>query len=554
MEINHLRYEPIAEYSVVFGQEIDDVTLKNMLSRIGCQKAIAILSRFASLNIAVCNQIQDAVYLDLQLRIIHSEHIRVAGGNFIKYKQFGTIMCSQSIFILEKWVLAYCPVEDDLSPITLPDLILIMDALLVINDMLPKADIVGHETEYLYLMLYHNTHKVIKDQIARSFYVFSTLAKFDSGTTDFLSCYEQKRGFSIEDRLSMLFNSLAGVIPKFTIEDMFTKGLCVEAERFDAKGLAPVYDNIVRNVRCDYEKAKKGAFKVLEQIWNFEPFYRNPFVKIGDLQFAYSEKTIVYQMWEGLYWDVRFAFKEDGETFMTNFGKPFERYIQKITYTAVAESREDVLFQNEFFYKYKGERIASTDCYIRIGKTLVAVEAKAKSPHSETLTGISREAIDKEVNELMIDPVTQVLTRLKEIYSDDNNIKGEIADFFKGIDKTIILSVCMEKVQPIGELLYIFDAKIKDQLTGTQVVAYHNINVEDYEVICNLIETCPDELLTILTTWFTDQRKDIRSAVVLASFLSSCNKEYVCSKHLSILFSNSLREISLKTFGKDITS
>lgn len=553
MEINHLRYEPLAEYSAVFGHKMDDATFKDMLSRIGCQKAIAILSHFASLHIAVCHQIQDAVCLDWQLRVLHSGHIREMGGDWLQYNQFRTIMCPQSIFILEKWALVYCPVEEALNPITMPDLMIIMDALLSINDTLPKDDVIGYETEYLYLTLYHNTHRIIKDQIARAYYVFSTLAKRDPETTDVLIRYEQKRGFSVEDRLAVLFNSLAGTIPQFTFEEMFTKGLCVNAEGFDAKGLVAVYDKIVRSVRCDYEKAKKDASRVLEQVWNFEPFYRSPFVKIGDSQFAFSQTAIVYQMWEGLYWDVRFTFRDDGEAFMTHFGRPFEHYIQEITCAAVAESKYVVSYQNEFLYKYKGESRASTDCYFRIGSVLIAVEAKAKSPHSSTLTGVSREAINDEVNELMVSPVSQVLTRLKEIFSDENDIKGETADFFKGIEQAVILSVCMEKVQPIGELLYAFDSEIKGQLAGTCVEAYHNISVEDYEVICNLIETCPDELPTILTSWFADQRKDIRSAVVLANFLSSSGKPHVCSTHLSSLFTDSLREISLKTFGEDLT-
>ncbi len=58
----------------------------------------------------------------------------------------------------------------------------------------------------------------------------------------FLTCYEQMRGFSLEDRLTVLFDSLTNVISRFTITDMFTKGLCVTVEDFDAKGLAPVYE------------------------------------------------------------------------------------------------------------------------------------------------------------------------------------------------------------------------------------------------------------------------------------------------------------------------
>ena len=150
-------------------------------------------------------------------------------------------MCPQSIFLLEKLALIYCPVEEQLSPIIPNDLLLMMDALLAINDMLPKDDVDGHETEYLYLTLYHNTHRIIKNQIARAFYIFSTIAKRDQATIDFLNLYEAKKGFSVEDRLAVLFNSLAYIIPQFTVEGMFAKLPCIKAEGFDAKQLASVY-------------------------------------------------------------------------------------------------------------------------------------------------------------------------------------------------------------------------------------------------------------------------------------------------------------------------
>ena len=209
MEVNHLSYEPLAEYSEVFGHEMDTVEFENMLSKIGCQKAIAILSRFSSLHNSVCSHVLEAIRLDWKLRVFHSGHIRELDGNWVIYNQFKTIMCPQSIFLLEKLALIYCPVEEQLSPIIPNDLLLMMDALLAINDMLPKDDVDGHETEYLYLTLYHNTHRIIKNQIARAFYIFSTIAKRDQETIDFLNLYEAKKGFSVEDRLAVLFNSLA---------------------------------------------------------------------------------------------------------------------------------------------------------------------------------------------------------------------------------------------------------------------------------------------------------------------------------------------------------
>lgn len=170
------------------------------------------------------------------------------------------------------------------------------------------------------------------------------------------------------------------------------------------------------------------------------------------------------------------------------------------------------------------------------------------------MTGPNRAAIDVEVTELMFYPTKQVCKRLKEIYSKDSDIAESKSGFFDGIERTIILAVCMEKVQPIGELLLEFDKMIAPDISETNIVAYHSINIEEFEVICNLIELCPAELPKIFAEWFADQRKDVRSAVALANYLSSRQKPYSCSQYVSQLFNESLREISTKTFGKDLTS
>lgn len=154
----------------------------------------------------------------------------------------------------------------------------------------------------------------------------------------------------------------------------------------------------------------------------------------------------------------------------------------------------------------------------------------------------------------MFYPTKQVCKRLKEIYSKDSDIAENKSGFFDGIERTIILAVCMEKVQPIGELLLEFDKMIAPDISETNIVAYHSINIEEFEVICNLIELCPAELPKIFAEWFADQRKDVRSAVALANYLSSRQKPYSCSQYVSQLFNESLREISTKTFGKDLTS
>lgn len=231
----------------------------------------------------------------------------------------------------------------------------------------------------------------------------------------------KKNGFSIEDKLSALFNFLSITIPEFKIREFCSKNLYIQESHFDAKGLLHVFDNILSKICAEHEAIKNTAIRNIEQIWNFELFYRNPLVKIKNEIFVLSETFITYHMWEGLYWDVRFSFPKKGEQFMMGFGKPFEKYIQEITQKAVNNSDDSVSFCNKFLYSYNGNQIASSDCYFKIANTLFVVEAKAKSPHSSTFTTINYDAIIREVDDLMVSPIVQVLSRLTEIFSDNMN-------------------------------------------------------------------------------------------------------------------------------------
>ena len=527
------------------------MNLKNYFQRLVAKKAVAIISRFISLHLAVSQGDTSALKFAKVIRILHAGDIEKRGGNRKRYNQFMAISCLQSLFLLEKWVLAFCNTEQEISPIQPQEWIIMMNALLAINDRLPGEEVVGHETEYLYLTAYYNSSKSIKHQIARSFYVYSTLLNQDPNTTPFLQTYKAIKGFSIEDRLSCLFNSLGNTFPNYTIQGMSIVSLATKINNFDARGLKSVYNAVIDSLRINYLDAKRAALRSINQVWNFECFYRYPFVRIDDLQFPFSQPSIVYQMWEGLYWNVRYAFPEDGEEFMTQFGKPFEHYIQEITKASVCIAQQKVLFQNEFHYTFMKENKASSDCYFRIGNDLFAIEAKAKSPHSKTLTEVDRASIDTEVEDLMINPIIQVTARLNEINSVTSGIGKDILSFFSGVEKTIILVVSMEKVQPVGELLLKLDRGIQAGIQDLNIVAYHNVNIEEYEAICNLIEICPLELANILTDWFSDQRKDIRSIVILANYLHTAQKPFSCSSYVSILFDKAMDDIYKRTFNKE---
>lgn len=60
MKINHLKYIPLANFSSVYGTKLTDTELQKTLARVDCQQALVILSRLASIHIAICEHNDDA--------------------------------------------------------------------------------------------------------------------------------------------------------------------------------------------------------------------------------------------------------------------------------------------------------------------------------------------------------------------------------------------------------------------------------------------------------------------------------------------------------------
>ncbi len=552
MIINYLNYCVVPKYSEIFEKNVTDEEFVALLSSIPCGKAIFILSRFESLQRECIKNDEKAVDLYLSLKEFHFLHILTLGGdNKNTYNNYKLITCPNAIFMLEKLALRYCPICN-ISVVTLDDILTIMDLLLCINEKLPEDDVINHEVEFLYLTLFYNDTKKIANQIARSYYIFSEIIKENPSLAIFIEECNKKSGFSVEDRLTVLFASLTNTIPReFTIRDVFYNYSIVPIDGFDAKGLSDVYIRVMQSLSCDYGEMRSEVEKILDLEWNFEPFYRKPFLKIGDELYPLAEPFVVYQMWEGLYWNLRYTLPADGERFMTQFGTLFESYVREITQAAVSESGL-ALFQDEFFYYRNKNKIASSDCYFRVENTIVVVEAKAKSPSSGTLTKFNRGEIEKEVDDLIVSPVNQALARLEEITSRNVVLGSKEKQFFSNIKEVIILSVSIEKVQPIGELLAPIDKSLAEEMSVAKVTAYHNVNIEEFEIICDLLESKTMELSSILTDWYQCQRKDKLSAVLLRNYLHENKISYNSSKRVLQIFDEVNKKMYKRTFDEEM--
>lgn len=193
-----------------------------------------------------------------------------------------------------------------------------------------------------------------------------------------------------------------------------------------------------------------------------------------------------------------------------------------------------------------------SDSYIKIGKYLLAIEAKAKSPRAETFMGYKLDICKQEICDLLIDPTFQISNRLDEILSCEIKCENFILNYFAGIEEVIALTVSMEKVMPVGELMIFADNTIKDKVKGpnTKICCYHNINIDDYEALCNLVEKQSEDIPQILISWFKVQRTHPNYIIPLANYL--IENGYVCNCPSEVVdnFKNAMQCLYKKVFNK----
>ena len=235
---------------------------------------------------------------------------------------------------------------EDISKITIEEVLFFFDLAISINDYLPQDDIMGHELEYLYLTVYHNTFKNIKFKLGRAYFIFSKLMKEIESTEKFTIDFNKKRGYTYEEYFAVVFSNLFLNLPQFTIEGFFACNLAFEKNNFNAKLLTEKHTLIMKKIANEHKWFKCNLKDEENELWNFESFYRYPMVNIDNLVISFSETTLSYNLWEGLYWDVRYLYKqEEGLEYLREFGKPFEKYIQHI---AKKTAQSQILWDNGF--------------------------------------------------------------------------------------------------------------------------------------------------------------------------------------------------------------
>ncbi|MDR3668187.1 MAG: hypothetical protein P4L35_15200 [Ignavibacteriaceae bacterium] len=562
-------------HSELYGNKVMKEDIIREIQSINFQGALISTSKLSALLYAVLQEAPDALNTYDLIKTVYGLRVIENNGNIMLYCSRVLIFSIQTLFTLNKWLLAYGTDDLNITKVLSPidELYNILKLAIMINDYLPiDVDVDGHEVEFMYLMAYHNTIKNIKNQIARSYYLFVTLMNDTAETKDFSQKFFEINQFRIEEYLAECINNLQFVYGEWKIGTFFTLPVGCGIKEFDAKLLTPVHEKIINTLAEPPEMSKKKAVTTIDRKWDFDLFYMSPMIAINNLALSISPITTLYQAFEGLYWKLFFLTNDNEHkiAFSRGFGRVFEHYIQQVSYAATGNGYD---FLNEFVYQYKGDERRASDAYIKQGTKLIIIEAKAKSPQGATLKGYSRNIIEEELVDLLVAPVHQVDQRLCEILSEDSIFDNQSTkDFFTHITQVSILTVSMEKVQPVNVLSTMADAYLHSEVLapvvklvhGKKVIEptrcklssdliknYFNFNLDDFEAICLLIENGID-VFSLLEELFSLRKGSQYEVPLFRNLVIKCGNTYGSSKFVNQILDKTFKQLYQVTFGKSM--
>ena len=556
----YMKYESLVEHSIVYGKCATEADLISMLSNLDVKLAFIIISKLLSMHWARVRKDVGANNVYDFLESAHKVHVALKDGNLYAYSSCDAVFGPQTLYQLLKWFLGHGKETKDLKVISLDDIMLIFDLCLIINDSLPKEEVVGQEKDYLNTNIFHNTPPNPLSEFGRYHYIFDVILRSQKNQRDYISIFENANSISLNQFFAETFMLLnLTLLSEWTLKNFSCTPVVFDNTDPDIKLLKCVHNDFVKMASVQHLDIKRDALGSLNKTWDFELFYRYPLVCFDKLMFPISETMLLYLVGEGLYWRLRYQEKEYGKAFMSDFGFAFEEYIKFATETVLSPCKGFARYILEFPYKFQGDSRKSTDVYIRIDNLLLAIEVKAESPHSSVLKGYNTAQLQTEVGELIVKPVKQTDRRLQELFSDDVDWLGndEAKEFFVGIDEIVVICVSRENIQPVGDLMDYADSKMKvDDSTGSQlrtdnIKAYFNMHVNDYEVLLRLISNNIN-IQPLFQNWFADLRKDKNVIIPFSGLLSAFDYEYKFPEALEDFFNNRIDDLSAVIFGEKI--
>ncbi|PES78292.1 hypothetical protein CN504_22730 [Bacillus anthracis] len=493
--LNHVKV--LATYQELFMDKLPREVVIEHIEKMPLLSSFILLSQISTDNVdeSILKQLYKEMYIDKLNKQL--QNVKTASNkqkqdvynklitNFEKAVQKNVVFSHQSILQLWKWLLAFGDINKVQRFQEKPGSIyLTLYLSLAINDYLYTSPV--EINEELYAELFSNAVFNSKDHtfntLCRTMLIYTEIAMnkelyYENEYLDINQDFYNLYGYSIKEYISVIFVLTSVFMKPKKLGEEWIRNI---DELFAETKLETVAKEVLLSLMTDFNSISKWAKEELDSSWNFLELSKKPLLQIDEKRFfPFSMKLVYEQLFVNLFHKVRHCYEEKDRSFLTFYGKPFEKYAQQLAEHATNQSKLHYTFIDEFRYG-KGKSKHSPDILIKLGDKLLAIEVKS---YRLTLPSISQANIDSinyDTKKMIIDPIKQLHNRVRELREE----KHPSVD---GVNE-IYLMVVTQGHFPTMEY---YETKIEKEIIEhieIPIKGFYHLDIEEFENFCQVME------------------------------------------------------------------
>lgn len=252
----------------------------------------------------------------------------------------------------------------------------------------------------------------------------------------------------------------------------------ISEDYYASTNMKEKYKKILDDLTISVDDLKKWALSSVDNFYDAEGLISKPFFFYDNHYVVFSLPFLEAAMFDGLWFKLLICCKKYKKDFPGFYGRLFEKYVNNMLESTIrGNSKLPYKFIKEF--KFGHDNLDSSDAYVKIGKSLLIIEAKGGKIRKETKVNADKKSTMEDFNKYAINPILQANEAYEKIIKDKPKIFGDVK-------KIYILSVFSQRFPKIP----LYDDHFQMELSklNPKVKYCDYISLSDLETLCSHME------------------------------------------------------------------
>ncbi|MED3648669.1 hypothetical protein P4475_18025, partial [Halalkalibacterium halodurans] len=483
--LNHV-IKSYLTYSEIFGTIASVEEIQSDLRKISLDKALVILSQLSMLDegsmeelkVKLLPFIKDTQYINSYVpfeinNILYTMKWFIAYGTFSPYYNFDNDF--DDVFNVFLIVLK---VSDHMERY--------IDETEDVEDTVLKSSLFLRGTDIDRSLLRQH---IMFQEIARKSQFFN-----EKDYIDIHSSFEATYGYTIQEYVSVLMGLNRDCISKISLEKIrrgASWGITPE-KYFEITTIKEEAVKICDELSIEPLHLRGWARETIKNPYDYERMLAKPVLRIGSNYIVSSPSYMNALVFEGLFYKIARCFK--GNIFFEFYGKLFEKYVAELIQSSVKNSKiSSYHYIGEFYYGKDNK--ASSDSYVKLGKSLLILECKGGRISKNTKIDADEAATLEDFQKYVMKPLKQA----NDTYEKILKINPKQFQGVKKVFLNAISSHSFPRVPRYEKLLE--DEEFKNKLHD-HIKYYDYLGIYDIEILAYVIENFDISVFSFLNEHF----------------------------------------------------